>query len=130
MEVSTLRLESGRGKLVLKQEGGAVVVNIRNDDGQLMTKKLLKLLKDHGNDLLVPAQLIIDILEEYQVKSKKLRSVTKENRLLKDELSNLADEIDAIQQALVNEQCAYDQLNDEFGSAKAELDEWRSNEAP
>lgn len=118
-----MRLESGRGKLVLKQEGGAVVVNIRNDDGQLMTKKLLKLLKDHGNDLLVPAQLIIDILEEYQVKSKKLRSVTKENRLLKDEM-------DAIQQALVNEQCAYDQLNDEFGSVKAELDEWHSNEAP
>ena len=125
-----MRLKSGRSKLVLKQEGGAVVVNIQNEDGQLMTKKLLKLLKDHGNDLLVPAQLIIDILEEYQVKSKKLRSVTKENRLLKDELSNLADEIDAIQQALVNEQCAYDQLNDEFGSVKAELDEWRSNEAP
>lgn len=130
MEVSTLRLKSGRGKLVLKQEGGAVVVNIQNEDGQLMTKKLLRLLKDHGDDLLVPPQLIIDILEEYQVKSKKLRSVRKENRLLKDELSNLADEIDAIQQALVNEQCAYDQLNDEFGSVKAELDEWRSNEAP
>lgn len=125
-----MRLKSGRSKLVLKQEGGAVVVNIQNEDGQLMTKKLLKLLKDYGDDLLVPAQLIIDILEEYQVKSKKLRSVRKENRLLKDELSNLADEIDAIQQALVNEQCAYDQLNDEFGSVKAELDEWRSNEAP
>ena len=125
-----MRLKSGRSKLVLKQEGGAVVVNIQNEDGQLMTKKLLKLLKDHGDDLLVPAQLIIDIVEEYQVKSKKLRSATKENRLLKEELSNLADEIDAIQQALVNEQCAYDQLNDEFGSVKAELDEWHSNEAP
>ena len=125
-----MRLESGRGKLVLKQEGGAVVVNIRSEDGQLMTKKLLKLLKDHGNDLLVPAQLIIDILEEYQVKSKMLSSVRKENSLLTDELSNLADEINASQQALVNEQCAYDQLNDEFGSVKAELDEWHNNGAP
>lgn len=52
-------------------------------DGDLMTTKLRKILRDYGENVAVNNSLILEILDAYRKKSKKLKRLEKENEELR-----------------------------------------------
>lgn len=52
-------------------------------DGDLMTTKLYKILRDYGENVAVSNSLVLEILGAYRKKSKRLKRLEKENEELR-----------------------------------------------
>ncbi len=63
--------------------------NIVTDSGVLMTTKLRRILKDHGECVSISNSLVLEILEGYIRKSSKLKKLLRENEELKRENDEL-----------------------------------------
>ncbi|MBQ8156958.1 hypothetical protein IJ102_01010 [Candidatus Saccharibacteria bacterium] len=134
-------------KIILKRGSlPAEVINLKSEDGQLMTNKLLTLLAKYGNDLLIPSELLADITKQYRRKSRRLRVAEAEIRRLQDveaelqqarstieklrtQKSQILEELEDLQDELIRAECAYTQLDDEFARVQDELNNESANSA-
>lgn len=62
--------------------------NIVTYDGTLMTTKLRRILRDHGERVSISNNIVLEILDAYCSKSKQLKSAQKRIAELEKELAN------------------------------------------
>ena len=73
---------------------------IRTDDGQLMVNRLVQLINDYGDRVVVPRRIITELLREHKRKSRMLKQTTDTVEGLRELVEDIYDDLDEVASTL------------------------------
>jgi hypothetical protein len=79
--------------VVMHPEFGRLEIGIQTAKRDLMLNRVIRLAKQYGNNAKFSSQLVLELAQAYQHKSRALRAADDRNRQLSAKISELEDEL-------------------------------------